>query len=215
MMTLAEELDSILDEAYEPIADAAYAVLSAGGDPAALLGAEDEQARQFRITDEGMADWAIRKIAKARKEFDEAGKVADAQIARISDWLARKKRDMERTEEFFGGLLRAYYQPQHEADPKRRKTFRLPSGQVQFRAQQPEYKRDDEALLGWLKANGREDYIVSKESPAWGELKKILKQHGEHMIDTESGEIVEGIFVIERPTVIKIVTATETEQGEV
>lgn len=210
-MTLADELDSILDEAYEPIADAAYAVLSAGGDPAALLDAEDEQARQFRITDEGMADWAIRKIAKARQEFDEAGKVADAQIARISDWLARKKRDLERTEEFFGGLLRAYYLPQHEADPKRKKTFKLPNGQVQFRAQQPEYKRDDEQLLKWLKANGRESYIVTKESPAWGELKKIFKQHGEHMIDPESGEVVDGILVVERPVAIRIVTATEAE----
>lgn len=187
-MTLADELDSVLDEAYAAPED-------------------EEQRQRFQITDEGMADWAVRKIAKARHEFDEAGKVADAQIARINDWLARKKRDMERTEEFFGGLLRAYYQPQHEADPKRRKTFRLPSGQVQFRAQQPEYKRDDEQLLKWLKANGREAYIVVKESPAWGDLKKTLRQHGEHMIDTESGEIVEGIFVIERPSAIRIVTA--------
>ena len=192
MMTLAEELDSVLDEAYAAPED-------------------EEQRQQFQITDEGMADWAIRKIAKARKEFDEAGKVADAQIARISDWLARKKRDMERTEEFFGGLLRAYYQPQHEADPKRRKTFRLPSGQVQFRAQQPEYKRDDEQLLKWLKANDREAYIVVKESPAWGDLKKNLRQHGEHMIDPESGEVVDGILVVERPVAIRIVTATEAE----
>lgn len=194
-MNMAEQLSEVMLEAYAAPED-------------------EEQRQQFRITDESMADWAVRKIAKARQEFAEAEKAADEQIQRIGDWLARKKRDMERTEEFFGGLLRAYYQPQHEADPKRRKTFRLPSGQVQFRAQQPEYKRDDEQLLKWLKANGRESYIVTKESPAWGELKKILKQHGEHMIDTESGEIVEGIFVIERPTAIKIVTATETE-GEV
>lgn len=192
-MTLAEELDGLMDEAYaEP---------------------QDEEQRQaFRLTDEGMADWAIRKIAKARKEFDEAGKVADAQIARISDWLARKKRDMERTEEFLGGLLRAYYLPQHEEDPKRRKTFRLPSGQVQFRAQQPEYVRDDEALLKWLKKTKRRTYIEKIERPKWGELKKSLTQHGDYMID-ENGEVVTGIQVIERPTAIRIVTNGTGEEA--
>jgi phage host-nuclease inhibitor protein Gam len=189
---MAEQLSEVMLEAYAAPED-------------------EERRQQFRITDEGMADWAVRKIAKARQEFAEADQVADEQIQRIEDWRASKKRDLEHAEEFFGGLLRAYYYPQHEADPKRKKTFKLPNGQVQFRAQQPEYKRDDEALLGWLKANGRESYIVTKESPAWGELKKILKQHGEHMIDTESGEVVDGILVVERPTAIRIVTATEAE----
>lgn len=190
-MTLAEELDGLMDGAYpEP---------------------QDEETRQaFRLTDDGMAEWAMRKIVRARRALDEANDVADAQVAKIDEWLSRKKRDLAQAEEFFGNLLRGYYLPQHEEDPKRRKTFRLPSGQVQFRAQQPEFVRDDIMLLKWLKKTKRRAYIEKIERPKWGELKKALTPHGDYMID-EHGEVVAGIQVIERPTAIRIVTATEAE----
>lgn len=191
-MTLADELNGMMDEAY-------------------TVPQDDDAKQAFRLTDDGMAEWALRKIARARAEFAEAEKAADEQIQRIEDWRERKGKDLQRTEEFFGGLLRCYYYPQHESDPKRRKTFHLPSGQVQFRVQQPEYVRDDEALLKWLKRNKRRAYIEKVEKPKWAELKKALTPHGDYMID-ENGEVVAGIQVIERPTAIRIVTATEAEE---
>lgn len=192
-MTLADELDGLMDQAYtEP---------------------QDEEQRQaFYLADDGMAEWALRKIARARQALDEANDVADAQVAKIDEWLGRKKRDLAQAEEFFGGLLRAYYLPQHEADPKRKKTFRLPSGQVQFRAQQPEYVRDDAELLKWLKRNKRRNLIEKIERPKWAELKKELTPHGDYMIDA-NGEVVAGIQVIERPTAVRIVTNGTGEEA--
>jgi len=181
-----------------------------------LLGEyEEPQQEEARATmflkDESWCDWAIRKISKAREDYATAEKLAQAQVERIQAWLDGKRREKEHTEQFFEGKLAEFYLPIYEANKGRKKSFKLPSGQVQFRAQQPEYKRDDEQLLKWLKANDREAYIVVKESPAWGDLKKNLRQHGEHMIDPESGEVVDGILVVERPVAIRIVTATEAE----
>jgi len=188
-MSMAE-LDNVLLEAYhEP--------------------EQEEERERFCLTDENMANWALRKIAKARAEYEEAAQVAEAEVKRIDDWLEGRKRELEHTEEFFGGLLAAYYLPQHMDNP-RQKTFKLPAGQVQIRKQQPDYVRDDEALLAWLKGNDMAEFVQTIEKIKWSELKKTLKQNGDSMISAD-GEIVEGIRVVEKGLKVNIVTASKEE----
>lgn len=168
---------------------------------------EEAEREQFSVRDEDMANWAVRKIAAARANFAEAERLAATERERIDTYLSSKRKDLERTEEFFSGLLTRYYLPQHEANPKQ-KTFKLPAGQVQFRAQQPDYERDDERLVSWLEANDKMDFVQIKKSARWGELKKALTQHGERMIDPESGQIVDGILVVPKGLKVSIVTAS-------
>ena len=53
---------------------------------------QSEERERFRLTDENMANWALRKVAKARAEYEEAAKVAEAEVKRIDDWLNSRKR---------------------------------------------------------------------------------------------------------------------------
>ena len=172
---------------------------------------QSEERERFRLTDENMANWALRKVAKARAEYEEAAKVAEAEVRRIDDWLNSRKRDLERTEEFFGGLLTGYYLPQHMENP-RQKTFKLPAGQVQIRAQQPDYVRDEARLIAWLKGNDMAGYVEIVEKLRWGDLKKQLKQLGDKMLSPD-GEVVDGILVVDRGLKVNIVTASgESEE---
>ncbi len=172
---------------------------------------QSEERERFRLTDENMANWALRKVAKARAEYEEAAKVAEAEVKRIDDWLNSRKRDLERTEEFFGGLLTGYYLPQHMENP-RQKTFKLPAGQVQIRAQQPDYVRDEAKLIAWLKGNDMAGYVEIVEKVRWGDLKKQLKQLGDKMLSPD-GEVVDGILVVDRGLKVNIVTASgESEE---
>jgi len=165
---------------------------------------QPEERERFRLTDENMANWALRKVAKARAEYEEAAKVAEAEIKRIDDWLNGRKRDLEHAEEFFTGLLTAYYLPQHMEDPQR-KTFKLPAGAFQVRQQQPEYQRDDAALVRWLEEHVMPDYLELVKKPKWGELKKIIETKGG--VATVAGEVVDGITVV--PRGLKFTVATE------
>jgi len=172
---------------------------------------QSEERERFRLTDENMANWALRKVAKARAEYEKAAKVAEAEVKRIDDWLNSRKRDLERTEEFFGGLLTEYYLPQHMENP-RQKTFKLPAGQVQIRAQQPDYVRDEAKLIAWLKGNDMAGYVEIVEKVRWGDLKKQLKQLGDKMLSPD-GEVVDGILVVDRGLKVNIVTASgESEE---
>ena len=165
---------------------------------------QSEERERFRLTDENMANWAIRKIAKARREFAEAEQQAERERERIDAWLDGKRKAKERDEEFFTGLLTAYYLPQHLDDPER-KTFKLPAGAFQVRAQQPEYQRDDAALVRWLEEHVMPDYLELVKKPKWGELKKIIETKGG--VATVAGEVVDGIMVV--PRGLKFTVATE------
>lgn len=170
---------------------------------------EEEQAplrERFRITDDSQANWAVRKIAQARRELAKAEELAEAEIARIKAWLDGQRKDAMRTVSFFEGLLREYYLPRFAADP-RLKTVKLPAGKVQVRAQQPEFERDEAALLAWLKVTGRTALVEVKETPRWASLKTLIDVTADGTCFIAStGEVVEGVKAIPRPPAFRVVT---------
>lgn len=98
-----------------------------------------------------------------------------------------------------------YFETIDEKFKKKTKTqekYRLPSGEIIKKYQGPEFKRDEAKLLNWIKSNKMNEYVEVKETPKWGELKKITKLiNGQ--VATEDGEIIEGVELIERPPVIE------------
>lgn len=176
--------------------------------------AEIEAQERFRITNDSQANWALRKIADARQKLDRDRATALAEIELIEKWLAGRKAEATATEERMTALLHEYYAPQFQTDPKT-KTYRLPSGKVQWRAQQPQFNRDDTALLAFLKSREMTDFIETKETPKWGELKKQIQVVGEHVVVKDgkmAGEIIDGVEVVHRPPTFRVVT-TEGDDG--
>ena len=177
--------------------------------------AEIEAQERFRITNDSQANWALRKIADARKKLARDQETAKAEIERIQQWLKMSESEAARTEERMTALLHEYYAPQFQTDPKT-KTYRLPSGKVQWRAQQPQFNRDDTALLEFLKSREMTDFIETRESPKWGELKQQVQVVGEHVAIKDGplkGEIIDGVEVIHRPPMFKVVTEEVSTNG--
>lgn len=177
--------------------------------------AEIEAQERFRITNDSQANWALRKIADARKKLARDQETAKAEIERIQQWLKMSESEAARTEERMTALLHEYYAPQFQTDPKT-KTYRLPSGKVQWRAQQPQFNRDDTALLAFLKSREMTDFIETKETPKWGELKKQIQVVGEHVVVKDgkmAGEIIDGVEVVHRPPTFRVVTEGDDGNG--
>jgi len=174
----------------------------------------DTENQRFRIQDDNQADWALRKIARARQDLKEAEETAAMEIEKINRWLDGQRDESLRTELFFTVLLQEYYEPRFMTNPDK-KTYKLPSGKVQRRTQQPLFDRDNEALLAWLKQRGMTDYVEVKETPKWGELKQQVQVVGEHVVIKDGplkGEIVDGVEVVHRPPTFRVVT-TEGDDG--
>lgn len=175
---------------------------------------DDTENQRFRIQDDNQADWALRKIARARQDMKEAEETAAMEIEKINRWLDGQRDESLRTERFFTALLQEYYEPRFMTNPDK-KTYKLPSGKVQRRTQQPQFDRDNEALLAWLKQREMTDYIEVKETPKWGELKQQVQVVGEHVVIKDGplkGEIIDGVEVVHRPPIFRVIT-TEGDDG--
>lgn len=174
----------------------------------------DTENQRFRIQDDNQADWALRKIARARQDMKEAEETAAMEIEKINRWLDGQRDESLRTELFFTVLLQEYYEPRFMTNPDK-KTYKLPSGKVQRRTQQPQFDRDNEALLAWLKQREMTDYVEVKETPKWGELKQQVQVVGEHVVIKDGplkGEIIDGVEVVHRPPTFRVIT-TEGDDG--
>ena len=160
---------------------------------------------RFVIDNDKKADWAIEKIKDERAEFDRLRKIA---LDRIAELNQRVKELQERTDRRTGNLealLFEYFQTVKPTKITKTQTqYELLSGKLVMKHQQPEFLRDEAALLDWAKANAP-DMVQTKESVNWGELKKLTTLDGEKVVLAETGEIVSGVVAVPREDVFEVV----------
>lgn len=128
---------------------------------------------------------------------------ANAQYEKMESWYAymldKAKALRDNTVAWAEGNLRRYFETVPKKVTKTQQSYELPSGKMVMKKQDPEYERDDEKLIDWLKKNGQEAMVKVKESPDWQNLKKTLKisPDGNGMVN-EDGEVIPGIKVVPR-----------------
>lgn len=159
---------------------------------------------RFVIDNDRKADWAIRKIKTERAERDRLVALADEQIRELME----KKRELtERCETrtaHLGMLLRLYFDTVETTATKTQETYKLLSGRLVLKRQQPEFVRDEAVLVDWAKTN-TPDLVQVKESVAWGELKKMVAVDGDKVVIAETGEVVPGVTAQPREDVFEVV----------
>lgn len=93
--------------------------------------------------------------------------------------------------------LRLYFDSVPHKKTATQEKYMLPSGKLVLKDQEPDYNRDDKAVIKFLKANGGEKFVKVKEELDWSGLKKTLLIAGETAAN-EDGIPIPGIKVIER-----------------
>lgn len=144
----------------------------------------------FEIDTDEKAKWALDKIREARKDRD--------------FWLewyeAKSKQIKEQTDINTMALetkLLAYFMTVPHKKTKTQESYPLPGGKLVMKTQNPEYKRDDKAVIEWLKSNKGERYVKVKEELDWAALKAATAAFEGHIV-TEEGEVIPGITVENR-----------------
>lgn len=174
---MADELQDALAETYE----------------APPVGSEE--AEQWRITSDGMASWAARKVRQARAEIDRLTAQADEERARIEDWLNDRTYGLRRQVEFFTEHLSGYYSQLHADNPDLPKTYPVLGAKLGRRKNPDRVEvTDEEAFISWAMANGRRDLLnVSPAKKALRSLDWLITEEGREFAVTEEGEKVPGV----------------------
>ena len=156
-----------------------------------------EEKEPFKIKDLNGANWAFRKLKAIEEQEKEIKRLADKEFDRIDEWLKTELARTDRDKGYFEGLLTAYLITEREKDPK----FKVstPYGKVSTRKQQPNFEYDVNKFIDWAIDNEREDLVKITKTPIKAEVKKVFEVHEGRLIDPETGEIVAGVEVIDRP----------------
>ena len=169
-----------------------------------LAETEDAPRPAWRITDDGCADWACRKIAEEKAELTRIRELAEAQIARIEEKVAAAERRFENGTRFLTSKLAEYFEMAPHKTTKTKASYRLLSGTLTRKFGGTSMEKDDDKLVEFLKASGNLEFIKTEEKPKWGEYKKRLEIMGGSVVDKETGEIVDGVKAIEKPDTFSV-----------
>lgn len=150
----------------------------------------------FVVDDDSKADWALRKIAQAKRNIERRKEFVEREIERLRQWQAAEDKRDQQTVDFFTSALRPFFDKLRESGALgKRKSYRLPHGTLQVRASGPKWRREDnDALLKWAEERGLVRY---KAEVAWSEIGKRLRPQSDHAgsravyVDPDSGEVTE------------------------
>lgn len=160
---------------------------------------DEEQAPQrWSITDDGCADWALKKIKTEKDELDRITALAEQEVARLKEQVEKAQRRYEQNTAFLTSMLEQFFDTvEHKKTKTGTESYRLLHGQLVRKPGGFKPEPDHEKLVAWLRQNGYENLVKVEESARWGDLKKQITFTGTIATITETGEIVEGVNVTE------------------
>ena len=158
----------------------------------------DDQPQRWSITDDGCADWALKKIKTEKDELDRITALAEQEIARLKEQVEKAQRRYEQNTAFLTSMLEQFFDTvEHKKTKTGTESYRLLHGQLVRKPGGFKPEPDHEKLVAWLRQNGYENLVKVEESARWGDLKKQITFTGTIATITETGEIVEGVNVTE------------------
>ena len=149
------------------------------------------------------AEWALKKIAEERVETQRYVNVCNTMAAEYQFKAQKACEQLESKTAYLKQQLQEYFATVPHKATKTQETYKLPSGTLKLKYGTPEFVRDETALVKWLKANGYEDKIKTKETADWAEFKKCVGIQSGKVV-TLDGEIVEGVTANERPNSFEV-----------
>ena len=163
---------------------------------------QTEEVRQaFIVDDDQKAAWAMRKLRSLRAKQNANKEIAEAEIARINQWLESVNKTIENDTEYFVAQLTGYaYKVRLNPDDPR-KSIVLPHGKISTRRSARKWSVDADIFLPWAR-NSAPDLIRVKEEPALSKIKEsyvdsVVQNANVLQVVTKDGEIVPGLTIEE------------------
>lgn len=174
---------------------------------------EETKKNPIQLVTELLAEMTAR-VVEAEQQRDEAQKNSDewyayyqkkdAELKETAEKLAAAERRYENGTRFLTGKLAEYFETVPHKATKTKESYRLLSGTLTRKYGGAQMKQDDAQLVQYLKDSGQLEFIKTEEKPKWGEFKKRLEIMGGSAVDKETGEIVEGVQIIEKPDTFSV-----------
>jgi phage host-nuclease inhibitor protein Gam len=164
-----------------------------------LLEQDDFEYPIANVLSDADADKIVERIKNIRAEKTRLKMILDTRVNELTLTYNNRAKILDDSENFLTVSLLSYFEGKDIKPTKAGgKSYKLLSGTLSMKKQEPEFKRDEKVLAEFLRKNGSDEFIETVYKPKWAELKKKVEVRGTQVIDPESGVIIEGIEAIER-----------------
>ena len=163
-----------------------------------------EQSNGFVIDSDGKAEWAMRKIAEERADAQRLIMVCTAAIDQYKEKIVTYTERQKGREDRLCAMLYSYFEQVPHKVTKTTESYELPAGKLRLKHQKPEFVRDDDKLVEFLRGIGENELIKTKHSPDWALFKDRVAVVGDSVVDKQTGEVVDGVTVVERQPEFKV-----------
>ena len=164
---------------------------------------------RFIVDSPEKADWALYKLREVNKTIDQNKKLADKNHERIDEWLEHENSKANDSKEYFENLLQEYFTNERAKNPKFK--FSSPNGKLSSRKQQPKWIYEENKLVDVLKDTEFVTSVPKLEKKLFKDAAKKgldgLSIVGSKVVNTNTGEVINGVQIQEQPD--KIVIKTE------
>lgn len=163
------------------------------------------------------ADWAVKRMRSSARKRDRLIAGIREEIETLQARICEVDAAYQTETAFFRGQLDMFMASAECEATKTQQKYELPSGAVLRRKnRQPEFVRDNDALLAWAEDYGDSDFVKVTKAPNWAVIKKGAAIDGDRLIDKASGEVIPGVTVTQRePEFVVDVSRTEPSIKEV
>lgn len=164
----------------------------------------EQEDKTWAISDVGMANWAIKKILEEQQRLEIYEEATKSEIEMLKEKLTKEKALSESRTSWLRFKLNEWLDTQPAKTTKTKKSLRLPSGTISRVFEKETFKpldakriNDSNKVLEYCAENAQE-FIETKQSVTWAELKKNLEISGDKeiktdVVDMDSGEVIEKV----------------------
>ena len=164
-----------------------------------ILGNMNDMETNFCIDSPEKADWAIRKIKEDKQRHDVYVSTCENEIAFLQEKIKKADEKLEMDTAYLEEQLNQFLDVLPAKETKTQLSFELPNGKMVRKKATQTFEKTEE-LLGYCEETAPE-YVKEKitKTVDWVALKKNLIVENGAVVNKETGEIVEGVNVVEKP----------------
>ena len=150
----------------------------------------EEGADGFAIVSDLQAEWALKRIKKAREEKERLINIATAEIKELTEKIENLEAKTERENGYLKKLLFDYFSRVEHKESKTQETYKLLSGSLVFKKPTQKMEPNREKLLEYVKANNMPEFVKTKEDIDWAAYKKECEIVDGKVVNTQTGDLL-------------------------
>ena len=159
---------------------------------------ESQGKEEFKITNDGAANWALKKIKEEQAERDRIVEIAENEIKDIHEKIEKLDARLESKTGFLKIKLFEYFGTVEHKETKTQENYKLLDGSLVWKKPAQKMVPDKDKLLAYVKEHNMTEFVKVKEEVDWANYKKECEIADGKAVNVQTGEMLpEELIAIE------------------